>query len=39
MDAFQAHYADIRDPAQQSRIAAQLRDQVSCKDVRARFGV
>ena len=27
MDAFQAHYADIRDPAQQSHIAAQLRDQ------------
>ncbi len=27
MDAFQAHYADIRDPAQQPRIAAQLRDQ------------
>ena len=27
MDAFQAHYADIRDPAQQSQITAQLRDQ------------
>lgn len=27
MDAFQTHYADIRDPAQQSHIAAQLRDQ------------
>ena len=27
MDIFQAHYADIHDPAQQPRIAAQLRDQ------------
>ncbi len=26
-DPFQAHHADIRDPAQQPRIAAQLRDQ------------
>ena len=27
MDAFQAHYADIRDPAQQPHIATRLRDQ------------
>jgi hypothetical protein len=27
MDPFQAHYADIRDPAQQLSIAARLRDQ------------
>ena len=27
MDAFQAHYADIRDSSQQSHIAARLRDQ------------
>ena len=26
MDAFQANYADIRDPAQHPRIAAQLRE-------------
>jgi hypothetical protein len=27
MDTFQAHYADIRDPAQQLSISARLRDQ------------
>ncbi len=27
MDIFHAHYADIHDPAQQPRVAAQLRDQ------------
>ena len=27
MDSFQAHYADIRDPSQQPRVVALLRDE------------
>ena len=27
MDSFQAHYADIRDPGQQPRVVALLRDE------------
>ena len=34
MDSFQAHYADIRDPSQQPRVVALLRDE-GCNSARA----